>query len=213
MNSDDRSISCIILAGGVSSRLGEDKTLLRYKNRRLIDIVIECAAPLFSATYISGKVYTHPLVNGCFEDEITEAGPLGGIYTALRKSNSTLNFIVGADYPLLDPGIIRLLRDRALDLGSHCDGLIPQTSDGLHPLFAFYRKSCARYAELCISRGCYRVRCMEKYGSFIHYTPKRETAAWQKNFTNINSPLDYSLLRYGCTSEPSIPDKNTKKRS
>ena len=222
MEADDRSISCIILAGGASTRLGSDKTLLTYRNKRLIDIVIECVAPLFSAIYISGKTYMHRLVSGSFEDEVRNAGPISGIHTALKRSKTDLNFIVGADYPLIDRSVVRTLRDSALRMETACDGLIPQTGDGFHPLFAFYRKRCARYADRCMARGCYRVRCIEEYGSFIHYRPERETAFWEKNFTNINLPKDYERLISGPGPErmdkkntggtPPILDKDTKKR-
>jgi len=193
---DIESVNAFILAGGKSRRFGEDKALLLHRGKRFIDIVIKSAAEVCSAVYTVGREYDHPRLSGCYKDEISGVGPIGGIYTALKHTDNNMNFFVGIDYPFIDPGIIRYLLAMALDTGTHCDGLVPVMPDGAHPLFAFYKKTCLQATEKCISNKIYRLRCIATRSS-IHYhriTPQIEGSAFsrfQKNFININHYSDY----------------------
>jgi len=193
---DIESANAFILAGGKSRRFGEDKALLLNRGKRFIDIVIESAAVVCSAVYTVGREYGHPRLSGCYKDEISGIGPIGGIHTALKHTDTNMNFFVGIDYPFIDPGIIRYLLAMALDTCSHYDGLVPVMPDGAHPLFAFYKKICLHATEKCISNNIYRLRCIAGKSSIHHYriTPQIEDPAFsrfQKNFININHYSDY----------------------
>ncbi len=198
---DIESVTAFILAGGTSKRLGQDKALLQYHGKRFIDIVIESAADVCSAVYIVGRVYSHPRLSGCYHDEITGIGPMGGIYTALKHTDTDMNFFVGIDYPFIDTNIIRYLLMMVFDTHTNCDGLVPVMPDGAHPLFAFYRKTCLQSTEKCISDKTYRLRCIA--GSSRIYYPRISPqikalpfSSFQKNFININHYSDYMKFMY-----------------
>lgn len=88
----------VILAGGRSTRMGNDKSLLDYKGLTFVEHlakILEIAGA--SEVYISGQYYGHcPTIL----DEYPNLGPLGGIYSVL-KSNPLDAVFVPVDMPLL----------------------------------------------------------------------------------------------------------------
>jgi len=194
-----QSINAFILGGGKSQRFGKDKASVEYRGKKFIDIVIECTASLFNKVYLVGRKYEHPHLDGFFFDDYQGIGPIGGIYTALRRTDRCINFFVGIDYPFIDPEIIQYLSDKMLKKASLYDGCVPVMPDGPHPLFAFYSKPCFEAAKRCISDHCYRLKCIAKYSKIWYpcISPQIKTIdfkKFQKNFININHYIEYNTL-------------------
>lgn len=210
-----RSIYAYILGGGSSSRMKRDKAFLEYGGKHLIDITIECVASLFSRVYLVGRNYSSPLLAGCIEDEISGIGPLGGIHTALKNTNTERNFFVGIDYPYIDKNLILDLLSLFKSRIPQYEGLIPVAPDGPHPLFAFYDKGCLSSVEKCIAQNDYRIRCIASHSRIYFATlpqaleepnleevdleevdlrkSKKEMIA--RSLLNINSFEDYILSK------------------
>ena len=100
--------SGIILAGGKSRRMGRDKALLSYGNtsflQRAVDLLKPFCSEIFISisdkTYLPGKSRIHTV-----KDLFPDAGPLGGIYSALQQMQSEKAIVIPVDMPLLQPGI------------------------------------------------------------------------------------------------------------
>ncbi len=74
------TLNAIILAGGASSRMGEDKALLVWDGVRAVDRVVALAkAAGADAVIVSGGDYGHPFV----PDPEADAGPVAGILAAM----------------------------------------------------------------------------------------------------------------------------------
>src|SRR5262245_20029247 len=78
-------LSVAILAGGKSSRLGQDKAFVEVRGRPLIEDLVAQTEGVGTETLI---VTNHPkayryLNLPLFSDVLPERGPLGGLYTAL----------------------------------------------------------------------------------------------------------------------------------
>lgn len=132
--------SCIILAGGKSSRMGEDKTKLKINDLSLLENSINQLSPLFDKILISSNKSDElsylnlPII----KDKADEHGPLMGIYSSLMESETQKNFIIACDVPEIDINLIY----RLLSLSEEADIVIPRHSDGMiEPLFAIYDKS------------------------------------------------------------------------
>ena len=95
-------ISCAILAGGRSSRMGKDKALLEVNGKKLVQRVHEKVKNLFSETIvIANKPDALTFLDiPIFPDLIANLGPLGGIYTALKHSSFPQCLVIACD--LLD---------------------------------------------------------------------------------------------------------------
>lgn len=191
------SITAFILAGGKSKRFGSDKAALEYRGKKFIDITIESVAAVIPAVHLVGRTYEHPQLSGSLPDEINGIGPIGGMYTALKHTDTDLNFFVGIDYPFIDPAVIQYLLREMHTAGSNCDGLVPVLPDGVHPLFALYRKGCLNSTIRCISEKNYSLRCIARSSNiyFLRISSRIKAPPFSslvKNFININYYTDYT---------------------
>lgn len=111
-------IVAIILAGGNSSRMGENKATLPYNGLRLIDhIANQLILSGIKDIIISGNIEGYI----CIPDFIKNGGPLVGIATVISKIyNDYDSFIVlPVDLPLLNPDLIIQL----LNNNNNCDAI------------------------------------------------------------------------------------------
>ena len=61
-------VAAVILVGGKSSRMGQDKALLPYKGKRLVDVVADTIrAAGISRVYVSGKIAEYQVFLICFQ--------------------------------------------------------------------------------------------------------------------------------------------------
>src|SRR6202008_2205785 len=99
-------ITAIILAGGKSSRMKEDKGLVYFNGKMLVEHVIASAKKMTTRIIIitanpAYRQFGYP----CTEDEMKEKGPLGGIFTGLVHSSTKKNLVLGCDLPFLSQQI------------------------------------------------------------------------------------------------------------
>jgi len=90
-------IEAVILAGGKSQRMGQDKALLRVGKRTLMDHAYRVAEEL----KLSCRVIKVDCQAGF--------GPIGGIQTALRSSKAQKVLFLCCDMPFLSAGLVRKL--------------------------------------------------------------------------------------------------------
>ncbi len=94
----------VVLAGGLSSRMGTDKALLTRKQQSMLGFSQEL---LISAgveqVVVSGK--QHGLA-----DKIEQLGPMGGIYTVLNQYQPQALLILPVDLPLMDADSLKQLK-------------------------------------------------------------------------------------------------------
>jgi molybdenum cofactor guanylyltransferase len=96
---DMSALEACILAGGLSSRMGMDKTRVRLGNRTLLGHVR--AAALRAGLPV--RVIRRDLVPRC--------GPLGGVYTGLKQSRADVIVFLSCDAPFVTTALLqRLLR-------------------------------------------------------------------------------------------------------
>lgn len=194
---DPSSMNAYILAGGKSTRMRKDKALLKLGGITFLDKTIECTSQLFRDVYIVGRDHGDPRVKDSFPDIIDGIGPLGGIYTALRRTNQEYNFFIGVDYPFARPDSIACL---AKFLDHRYGGLIPITPDGPHPLFAFYSKRCIPAIEKCLDEGRYEIRCIARsiqilFLDLFNTIGRDSFEGLKESFLNINSERDYREVK------------------
>ena len=144
-----------VLVGGKSSRMGQDKALLRWEGKPLIQKVTEVIRAVCDEVNIIGYHPTRFSFLGLdvYPDRICGKGPLGGIYTALQVSKAEKVFCVACDMPYLDVETIRGM----LNMSSGYDVVVPWAKDRFHPLHAVYSRSCVRPIEKVLTSGSTRV--------------------------------------------------------
>jgi molybdopterin-guanine dinucleotide biosynthesis protein A len=134
------AITGAILAGGRSSRMGQNKALMSLGGRRLIDRVVsvmrEVCTELLLVTN-TPETYADlelPMVGDVFPDK----GSLGGIYSAISHAKASHCLVVACDMPFLQAPLLAYMMAQA----AAYDVVIPETYGEMQPLHAIYSQSC-----------------------------------------------------------------------
>lgn len=107
----------LVLAGGMSRRMGKDKGLIEYHGKPQRTYVAELIAPFCEKTFISCRPdQVKDLSKEAFpplEDTFTGLGPFGAIASAFRSQPNAAWLVVACDLPLLGTtGIQQLVTQR-----------------------------------------------------------------------------------------------------
>ena len=154
-------LTAIILAGGKSTRVGlnKSKDQIKFAGRPLIDWVISQLTSLDNLTeediIIVGPKEKYPRFRRVVQDIFPQKGPLGGILSGLKTSNSQYNLVVACDMPFLEVKLLQYMRE---EIDSN-DIIIPRYNRGyIEPLCAIYSKKCLEVMEKNIQSGILSVR-------------------------------------------------------
>ncbi|HPC17989.1 MAG TPA: molybdenum cofactor guanylyltransferase, partial [Candidatus Hydrogenedentes bacterium] len=180
--------AAVVLAGGNSTRMGQDKRFLAFHGRPLIEYVCNQLRGAFPEVLVAANDATRlaflnlPVI----PDVMPGQGPLGGIAATLAASNYDLNFFVACDIPFIDFTLV----ERLMRAAAGCDGAVPATPEGhLEPLFAVYRKSLLPAMRDALARGNRRIRDVFTQGR-VNTIPLRGSLAPR----NLNTVEEYRAL-------------------
>lgn len=191
-----RQVNGFVLAGGSSTRMGEDKALLPLAGKPLLLRTAELLSPLVASVTVIGDPARYASLGlAVVPDDAPGLGPLGGIATALRISSAEWNLIVGCDMPYLTVAWLEFLMSRAL--ASRADAILPQSDGGPEPLCAMYHARCAPVIAAAIARGVRKVTD-GLAGCALEMIPPAEWKAFDSGgslFKNMNTPADYAEAR------------------
>ena len=191
------SVTGIILAGGKSRRMGENKALMQLGVDSLIGHVIRRMRLVTDELLLitnNPSLYTH-LDLPMHEDIISNTGALGGIYTGLSYASHDAVVCVACDSPFLVPELITYL----VSALNEYDAVIPYTFRGdtgqmtLQTLCAVYSKRCLPIIKLMLQEREFRVHAIYERAHIKRIPPE----VWRKfdpegmSFFNINTPEDF----------------------
>lgn len=186
----------IILAGGKSSRMGEDKALLPYNGMTLLEHVVSTVRTLAGDIVVvadAPEKYTLPcgrLVTDTFPD----SGPVGGILTGLTTLGPGSHIVVACDMPALNVGVLQLLLKAATP---EWDAIVPEINGQPEPLCAVYRHTAAPRLMSFLESGKRSAR--EALGALrvkrVGEGVLRRLDPTLSCFTNINTPEDFETLK------------------
>ena len=196
--------SGFILAGGRSSRMGTDKSLLRLGNSTLIESAIDRMRKVTSDVSIVSPRDDLAKYAPVIHDVYPDRGPLGGIHAALASSAHELNLMLAVDMPSVSAELLKRLLAVAEE--SQAVVTVPQTSDGWQPLCAVYRKAFAVIAERALKTDDYKIDRLFNQVA-IRRVMEAEVEKWgysSQVFMNLNTPDDLKsaapdMLRKGQT--------------
>lgn len=126
-------------------------------------------------------------------DIFPDAGPLGGIHAALKRTRAELNLILPVDMPFLKRDFLMYLLDVALKNTALVT--VPRMNGRLQPLCAVYRKGFVDAAEAALNDGKHKVDVLFVPQSTAYIdvdSPAMKHLGFETGmFDNINSPDDY----------------------
>ena len=171
--------------------MGQDKAHLPWGAHSLLEHVVEGLRSVTDEVIIVGKDarrFAHIRAR-IVEDRVADAHALGGVYTGLLAASQDACFICGCDMPFLSNAIIRYLAAQAEGV----DWVVPETSDGIQPLHAIYRKSSLAAIEQALQEQrweLHRLAAVLKT-KIVGEEALRELDPSGHSFFNINTLADY----------------------
>ena len=184
------ALSTVILAGGESRRMGQDKAWLEMGNQPLIRRALSTVRDSgIQEVLISGRAGTDYSTLGCpvLFDLEPGCGPLGGIERGLAEATAPLVLVLAVDLPGITAAFLR-------KLATHCDpltGAVPKLRGEFEPLAAIYPKRCHSIVRDCLLNFRRAARdfadaCLREHA--VRTLAVSETDA--ECFANWNRPAD-----------------------
>ncbi|OGP52531.1 MAG: hypothetical protein A2Y65_02220 [Deltaproteobacteria bacterium RBG_13_52_11] len=189
------NVTCTILAGGGSRRMGQNKAFIQVGGVRLFDYVYGKCQELFPEIII---VTNQPQQFSEYQahivlDEIPGTGSLGGLYTGLIKASNYHTFCVACDMPFLQTELITHLTEKRF----HYDVVIPLTGEGLEPLHALYSKRCIEPIKKLLERGELKITKLlpEVQVGYCKEEEMKKIDPFLTSFTNVNTKKDLLMIQ------------------
>ncbi len=191
--------SAIILAGGLSTRFGQDKGLLTLANKPLIKHVLDALGNIVNERIVVASSKTHAenytKALGSNVKVVTDKGkihsPLAGASTGFEEAAEAYSFLLPCDTPLVSREILCLL----LDLSVNKTAVIPRWPNCyIEPLQAVYHTISALEATRgALEEGGMTMQSMVNKLRGVRYISTlvlQQLDPDLKTFFNINTPLD-----------------------
>ena len=155
MNQTRQKITGILLAGGKSSRMGREKGKIVIRGQYLYQYPLKVLESLCDEILISTcKDFEIEEKYQQVCDEIPNTGPIGGLYTCLKKSANELNIILSYDLPFVSNELMQMLME---NMGEE-DVILPSTVSGKpEPLCGIYRKRVSEVLSVQIKNNVFAV--------------------------------------------------------
>lgn len=186
----------ILLAGGKSARMGQDKALLLYHGKPLLEHVAETVRPLVSEVIVVAETEDrYRLPHGrTVADLFPGAGPVGGILTGLEALGEGSHLVVACDMPALNVAVLRFLLEAATP---EWDAVVPERERRAEPLCAVYRHTAAPKLRQFLASGR---RAAQEALTLLQTRRIGEETLRRLDpdglcFTNINTPEELERFR------------------
>lgn len=184
------NLTLAIQAGGKSTRMGQDKSFVPFDGRPMIEVVIDRVAGLGAELIlITNKpdAYAH-LGLPMFGDIFLDAGPLGGIYTAVHHAAHPHTLVVACDMPRLNRELLQYM----IDLRETADIVVPRWDKFPEPLHAVYSDACLEPIREKLDAQMLKITAF--YGRVrTRFVGREEIERFDpdgRSFINVNTPED-----------------------
>lgn len=189
--------SAIILAGGQSKRLGQNKGLALLAGKPLISYVIDAVQDLVEEVIVvvnsKNQVEDFKFLHNAqiIVDELELHSPLVGALTGFKAAKGEYALLLPCDVPFTSKNLLMLL----LDLCVGVNAAIPRWPNGyIEPLQAAYRiEAAAKAAEAALIEGKLNMKAMIEKLRKVRYISTLVLKQLDPNltfFVNVNTPLD-----------------------
>ncbi len=197
-------ITGIILAGGKSTRMGQNKLLMELNGKTVIEGVVDLMQSIFeNVIIITNTPEEYEFINlPMYKDIFEYKGPLAGIHSGLVHSETEENFIISSDIPLMKREMIKYIIDYSTDkpitvckadgfiqqlAGRYSRTVLPEAEKSLQNDEAELRDANQR------KRKCKVLSLLDTVGAEIIDAEKLDIYE-EFLFFNMNRPEDYQKI-------------------
>jgi molybdopterin-guanine dinucleotide biosynthesis protein A len=193
----ETDVSGILLAGGKSRRMGEDKRHLVVGEHTLLERGLAVLQSIFQEVLVVIAQDSAPLnVNArVVRDLIPDCGSLGGLYTGLMQATTPYSFVVACDMPFLNQAVIAQFTNRR----AMADIVMAKLGAQLHPMHALYGKQCLSVVEQMIRARQLKIQEIVSQSSLrVQYVTEAHLATIDpagQSFYNVNTVTELEAAR------------------
>lgn len=187
----------IILAGGGSSRMGCNKSLLPYRGIPLIAHIARQLEPHFGELMIGANTPAEYAFLGlpAVADQVPGQGPLMGLVSCLEAASHDWNLVVATDIPELPLAL--LPRMFAQTAAHRC--VVPRTPDGrFQPLFGLYHRTLTAEMWSLLERGERRMQAL------LDQLAPATVPVDEHALRNLNTSAEYRAALGQCPPEADL---------
>lgn len=183
------TMSCVLFAGGKSSRMGQDKALLPFSGAEsLAKFQYERLEEIFMRVYISAKdagKFNHfdalVIEDDLGRDVYAPTAGFANVFRHLKAENMV--FVISIDTPFVNQTII----DKLIAVADkNYDAVIVRTPGGIHPLCGIYSRSLEESLLRMLKEGDHKLTKLLE-NSNVYYVDIEDEDA----LLNMNTPEDY----------------------
>jgi len=180
------TIACILFAGGKSSRMGSDKSLLPFGGcSTLAEFQTNRLSKLFNHVYVSTKTADKFDFEAHFilDPQGVDFAPTAGFVSAFRTLECERIFVLSVDTPFVGEEAIRALLEAD---SPTLDAVIAKTPAGSHPLCGIYHRSLLQEFERMLRERDHRLGQLLSLNQTRYVDFSNDEA-----FANLNHPHEY----------------------
>ena len=180
-------IPCVIFAGGKSSRMGEDKSLLPFSSfDTLTEYQLSRLNKIFKTVYISTKNRSKFSFEAAFIEDVKRDdtfAPTAGFVAIFEQLKDDRFFALSVDSPFVSEIEINKILEADSD---DADAVIAKTDFGSHPMCGIYHRSLQGAFENMLKNDNHKLGFLLKNSNtqYIHFKD-------EKPFLNLNHPHEY----------------------
>ena len=195
-------LTLTILAGGASTRMGQDKALLDDGSGPLLIRLASLGLRCDVSVMVVGRLrpVDWPLPDVAFlPDQVAHQGPLGGLVTALTYTAPII--LIACDLAALNEEalrwLIQIIAEKPL-----IDGVVVERDGHSEPLFACYTQRCLASAQQRLLTGQRSLQRLISAGDFRHVA--LPPVLWP-TLTNVNTPEEWQPYKEARSFTPKSP--------
>ena len=192
----NKNVAGIILAGGLSRRMGENKSEKKFLKKSLIEIVVQRASKQVDFLGINSNMSLSYFKNTdieTFPDSLTgNLGPLAGVLSAIKwaKKKKDIEWIV--TFPVDCPFFPETLVSKLLKHSKNVDIVIAESNSRKHSVFSLWKTNIENYLEKQILLG---VRKIDDFTKKLKTRVVNFSVIGYDPFFNINNIDDFEIAK------------------
>jgi molybdopterin-guanine dinucleotide biosynthesis protein A len=181
-------LSCLILCGGKSGRMGRPKAFLPYNGTTMIAHILEVAKEVFDEVLLIAnepEQFSDFRVN-VVKDILPYRGPLGGLLSGLLVATNQRSFVLPCDMPFISQDLLK-----EMSACCHESDVLVLSHSGIKPLEEALFAGAPSLSDFVSGLNAKTFDCT--------LSPEPRNAHGLPAYFNVDTPQDYCLAIGGLT--------------
>jgi len=183
----------LILAGGDSRRMGQDKPTLLLDGETLLARVADRMRPLFANLIVSVRSHREDIYLPQVCDVTETSGPLAGVLAGMASAQTPWVFVLACDMPFVVPPLV----ERLAEMRGNYQAVVPVVGGHAQPLGAFYARSALADLQDFVAAGGRSLRDSLQHlrVNFVDEAELQACDSQLRSFFDLDTPQDIEAAR------------------